>query len=150
VQDQFPGNVESRRESDPYARIAFLERAFAADVAHPRFIPYLQLHEFEALLLSDPQKLDWEFIDRSGPIARLVALASSFQSPELIDDGPATSPSWRIIQEIPEYGPRKASAGPLVAGKIGLPVLRQKCPHFGEWLGRLESLASQPELRRYT
>jgi len=29
-------------------------------IKSPRFIPYIQLHEFEALLLSDPQKLDWQ------------------------------------------------------------------------------------------
>lgn len=143
LQDEFPGLAKSRSESDPYIRIASLERAFAADVEHPRFIPYLQLHEFEALLLADPQKLDWEFIGREKPIERLVALAAGFQSPELIDDGLETSPSWRIIRELPEYGPRKASAGPLVASKIGLPVLRQKCPHFADWLDRLESLGTQ-------
>jgi hypothetical protein len=142
LQDEFPGLVDGRRQSDPYLRIAVLERAFAADVGHPRFIPYLQLHEFEALILADPQKLDWEFIDRDRPIENLVALASRFESPELIDDGLETSPSRRIIAEIPEYGARKASAGPLVTGKIGLPVLRQRCPHFAEWLGRLEALGS--------
>ena len=27
----------------------------AEDMADPRFIPYIQLHEFEALLLSEPE-----------------------------------------------------------------------------------------------
>jgi len=138
--DEFPQFSESRRESDPYRRVAALEKAFADDIQHSRFVPYLQLHEFEALILADPQKLDWEFIDHDGPIERLVVLASSVESPELIDDGRETSPSRRIIREIPEYGPRKASAGPLVAAKIGLSVLRQKCPHFAEWLDRLAAL----------
>ena len=35
---------------------------------------------------------------------------------------------------------RKASAGPIVAGKIGLPTLRSKCGHFGDWLDKLEHL----------
>lgn len=35
----------------------------------------------------------------------------------------------------------KASAGPIVAEKIGLPTLRLKCEHFREWLGKLERLA---------
>lgn len=140
LRDEFPGFLESRREPDPRRRIAALERAFAEDIQHRRFIPYLQLHEFEALLLSDPQKLEGEFIDRGKEIAQLVELVSAVESPELIDDGEDTSPSHRIIRVIPEYQDRKASAGPLVAGKIGLPTLRRKCPHFGEWVGRLEAL----------
>ena len=140
LQDEFPGFQESHGESDPRRRIAALEQAFSADIQHPRFIPYLQLHEFEALLLSDPQKLDGEFIDRGKEISRLVKLASSVESPELINDGEETSPSHQIIKLIPEYQGRKPSAGPLVAGKIGLPTLRQKCPHFAEWVHRLETL----------
>lgn len=140
LQDEFPGLRESHREQDPHRRIGILEQAFAKDIQHPRFIPYLQLHEFEALLLADPQKLDGEFIDRSDGIARLVHLASAFESPELIDDGEDTSPSHRIIQVIPEYRDRKASAGPLVAARIGLPMLRRRCSHFAEWVDRLERL----------
>ena len=46
----------------------------------------------------------------------------------------------RIIGEIPEYERMKPSAAPIVAEKIGLPTLRLKCKHFGEWLCRLETL----------
>ena len=31
-------------------------------------------------------------------------------------------------------------AGPLLAEDIGLATLRVRCPHFGEWLTRLEQL----------
>ena len=67
-------------------------------------------------------------------------MASAFNSPELIDDGPDTAPSKRIIAEIPEYAKRKSSAGPIVAERIGLPALRAKCEHFGGWIDRLETL----------
>jgi hypothetical protein len=144
LQDEFPGFADNRLVSDPYQRIVEVEQAFAVDIDHPRFIPYLQLHEFEALILADPKKLDWEFIDNEGPIDRLVKLAAGFDSPELIDDGFETSPCRRIVREIPEYGARKPSAGPLVTSKIGLPTLRQRCPHFAAWLQRLEELGSTP------
>lgn len=48
----------------PRERVAHLERAFSEDVGAVlpdgarRFIPYLQLHEFEALLFADIEKLD--------------------------------------------------------------------------------------------
>ena len=136
----FPGSKDAAQISDPYQRIRTLEDALSGDIADPRFIPYLQLHEFEALLLSDPQKLDSQFPDRSTGVQQLVELASTFGSPELVNDGDKTAPSKRIIDKIPEYEKTKRSAGPIVTEKIGLPTLRSKCEHFGEWLERLETL----------
>jgi hypothetical protein len=62
------------------------------------------------------------------------------QNPKLINDGRETAPSKRILKEIPEYD--KATAGPIIAEKRGLPALRAKCRHFHEWLSRLEKLVS--------
>jgi hypothetical protein len=138
--DDFPGYAEAR----PLAgrqRVAALEAAFRVDIGHPRFLPYLQLHEFEALLFCDPSKFDWAFIEHDEAIARLTTVAAGWGSPEEINDGEDTAPSKRIIREVPEYAFLKASAGPLIASKIGLPLLRQKCAHFREWLERLEALA---------
>ncbi|MYI47127.1 MAG: DUF4276 family protein, partial [Gemmatimonadetes bacterium] len=56
-------------------------------------------------------------------IRGLVKTATGFGSPELVDDGPSTAPSKRIAAAVPEYAKRKASAGPIFAAKIGLPVL---------------------------
>jgi hypothetical protein len=138
--DDFPGFAQARRLIDPRQRVAALEESFRRDIEHHRFVPYIQLHEFEALILSDPSKFDWEFIEHAEAIGRLVTLCGAFASPELIDDGEDSAPSKRIIREIPEYEGRKASAGPLIAAKIGLPLIRQKCPHFDEWLKKLEAL----------
>ena len=139
----FPGYEDAAQEIDPYSRVRTLEHALSQDIPDPRFIPYLQLHEFESLLLSDPQKLDSQFYDRGAAIRSLVQMTSTFKSPELINDGEDTAPSKRIIGAIPEYGGMKASAGPIVAEKIGLSTLRVRCEHFGEWLGRLEHLAKE-------
>lgn len=136
--EDFPGYDEARRLTDPYERVEVLERALSEDISDRRFVPYIQLHEFEALLFSDPRKLETQFYDHGDEIQRLIETASEFESPELIDDGKDTSPSKRIIGEIPEYGWMKASAGPIVAGKIGLSVLRSKCRHFGAWIDKLE------------
>jgi len=138
--NDFPNYEAAHRINDPHKSVTALENAIRQDFQHPRFIPYIQLHEFEALLLADPQKLDWQYLEHSRAIQNLVRMASGFDSPELIDDGNETAPSKRIIKEIPEYDGMKASAGPLVAEKIGLSVLRSKCNHFGEWLGTLEKL----------
>ena len=138
----FPSYEVAQKKPTPYERATTLEDALAKDIADQRLIPYIQLHEFEALLLADPQKLDSEFLNSEPGIRQLVSLASQYNSPELIDDGVNTAPSKRIIAEIPEYEGRKASAGPSVANKIGLPTLRSKCIHFDGWVRTLELLSN--------
>jgi len=138
--NDFPGHSEAQREADKYRRVELLESAMAQDINAPRFIPYIQLHEFEALILADPQQLEWEYLEHNGAINNLKEMVDS-QNPELINDGPTTAPSKRIIAEIPEYD--KVTAGVAVADKIGLQTLRQKCRHFDEWLTRLENLAGE-------
>ena len=138
---EFPGYSTAALIADPYEKVKAIEDALKADIHDWRFIPYIQLHEFEALILSDPARLIAQFQDNEDGIRRLVDLADRFKSPEHIDEGPNSAPSKRIIREIPEYARRKASAGPIVATNIGLPTLRQKCAHFAEWLIKLERLA---------
>lgn len=145
--DDFPGYAESAKIQKPYNRVKHLEDALREDVAAElndrRFVPYIQLHEFEALVLADPQQLDWEFLEHNAPIQRLVAMvATEGGNPELIDDGEATAPSKRIVTEIPEYGGNKATSGPLVAGKIGMATLRDRCRHFREWVDTLNALGA--------
>lgn len=140
--EDFPGFDDARRLVDPYQRVAFLEAALATDVDDHRLIPYLQLHEFEALLFCDPEKFDWEYLEHEQAITRLVEIAEAHDGPELINDDPETAPSKRIVRHIPEYAFQKASAGPLIAQRIGIERMRERCPHFAEWLGRLEALAS--------
>lgn len=147
IPKDFPGYATFTTQADPVARVQELEKEWLREHAYPdnqRFLPYIQLHEFEALLLADPTKFDWEFVDdrHDAAIRRLVSLANSFDTPEAINHGAETAPSKRIIKEIPEYGARKVSAGPLIASKIGLETLRAKCPHFNQWVQRLETLPS--------
>ncbi len=128
LKDTFPGWDDALRNPDPYRKVAGLEEAWHTDIGHPRFIPYLQLHEFEALLLASPTHLSAEFVGHDQEIATLQAMANGFASPELINDGQQTAPSKRIISELPQYEGMKASAGPIVAEKIGLAMLRQVPP----------------------
>jgi hypothetical protein len=45
--NNFPGKA-SLPKGTPYDRVRHLEKAFANDIGHPRFLPFLVLHEFEA------------------------------------------------------------------------------------------------------
>lgn len=136
--DDFPDFHLTRAERDPYERVCRLESAFLKDMASPRFIPYIQMHEFEALIFSDLEKLALEYLGRQSEIARLARTMTG-ENPELIDDSPNTAPSKRILEIIPEYD--KPTGGVLVVQRIGLPGLKQKCRHFNKWVEKLEALA---------
>ena len=135
--DDFPRYGEAKKQSNPYQRIHILEQAMLSDISDRRFIPYVQLHEFEALILADAKNLDWEYLEHDKQIKKLIAMVGD-QNPELINDGPMTAPSKRILIESPEYD--KVTAGVSVAERIGLQILRDKCKHFNEWLTCLEQL----------
>ncbi len=70
-----------------------------------------------------------------------AAVVAACGSCEQIDDDPQTSPLRRILRIAPGYN--KAADGPIAAQRIGLGTMRAKCPHFDEWLTRLESLAEE-------
>lgn len=139
--DDFPGFAGAMAKATPELRVGALEEALRNDIGFERFLPYIQLHEFEALVLADPRKIapQFEKSETDRPIRNLVALVQS-TPPEEIDDGDQTAPSKRISREIPQYAGVKSSAGPMIVQAIGLPQVRRKCPHFDHWIGQLEAL----------
>ena len=138
--EDFPGYEEACKIQDPYKKVATIEEAFATDIADVRFIPYIQLHEFETLLFVEPEKLGIEYIDETKKIAKLRAIADEFGNPELINQGTETAPSKRIIKVFADYENNKPTIGSMIAHEIGIDVLRGACRHFDEWLTKLESL----------
>lgn len=138
-----PGLAEADKLNHmPAQRVEALERAFAEDIKDDRFVPYIQLHEYEAYLFSDPACFGYFYDHHEKQIAALQAIADGYTTPELIDDGPLSAPSKRIVDVLPDYEDAKAAVGPQVAELIGLDVIRRKCPHFSAWLTRLESLGT--------
>jgi len=137
----FPGkDANERNPANPTPYVLALEEAFRQDINYHRFIPYLQLHEYETMLFADPEAFGKSFENIRDEIQQLKAIAASEPSIEHINDGKTTAPSKRIIEVIPEYHGRKASAGPDIAAFIGLATIRAKCPHVNSWLIQLESL----------
>jgi len=143
----FPGVTEAAVLCDPYAKVQQLETALSANVQNPRFIPYLQLHEFEGLLFSDVQVID-EILQvyHHSQLAALQEVRAQFTTPEVIDDGEATAPSKRLKRLYPGYD--KVTFGLRIAQRIGLHTLRRECPHFAAWLTRLEGLPTPSEVAR--
>jgi Domain of unknown function (DUF4276) len=94
------------------------------------------MHEFEGLLFSDCSRFG-QGIGRSDLIPRFQNIRNSFATPEEINDSPITAPSKRIIDLLPEY--EKPLFGTLAILEIGLNTIRAECPHFRQWLDRLEA-----------
>lgn len=143
--DDFPGVDTRPVTASCYKRVAHLEEALMADLRNPRFLPYLSLHEFEALLLTSPAEVDAPFPEQVAD--RLAAMVESTDSPEEIDDGPETHPAARILRLLPTY--RKPLHGPIIASRIGLEKIRQGCPHFDGWVTRLEEIGRPPAARSH-
>ncbi|MFP2925408.1 DUF4276 family protein [Pyxidicoccus sp. 3LG] len=133
--EDFPG-LANRPAGDCYKRVEHVERAFAEDIGHRRFLPYLALHEFEALLFTDLNRCS---VFTPKAVSALQLARNAVSSPEEINDHRETAPSKRILAVMPEY--RKRLHGPQAVQEIGLPQLRAACRHFDQWLSRLEALA---------
>ncbi len=121
------------------ALLADIRSLMDADFDSRRFLPFVMIHEFEGLLFSDCASFG-RGIGRPDLIPSLQAVRDQFNSPEEINDSPETAPSKRVRAIIPEY--EKPLFGTLAALEIGLDVIRAECPHFRQWLEKLESLAS--------
>lgn len=132
----FPGYSGLSKILDPYSKVEHLESEWKKDFNQKNFIPYISLHEFEALLFTQPQEFQLWFDTKS--VEKLVQERGQFESPEHVNNGPETAPSKRILKHCKGY--EKPLHGPLIAQSIGLSAIRSQCMHFDKWLSRLEFL----------
>jgi hypothetical protein len=135
----FPGFANWDANQSPLPQVAALESRLAADIAQPNLIPYLQLHEYEALLFSDLTAFKYADVPQAVIDSWQVELAQC-AGPEYINNSPATAPSKRLIARWPRYAHAKPQYGVLLALQIGLTAIRQKCLRFDQWVSTLESL----------
>ena len=110
-----------------------MERCIAADINDRRFIPYIQLHEFEALLFAS--NVGFEALFTETESTETQRIVDAFDNPEDINSHPDTAPSKRIIAIKNNYD--KVLEGNLIAAEIGLKTMLDKCPRFNEWIETL-------------
>lgn len=101
-----------------------------------RFIPYIEMHEFEALLFSNANILAKNIGVNVETINNILNEYDGI--PEEINDTPVNAPSKLLIKLFPAY--RKIATGKTIASAIGISQIREKCIHFNDWLVRLENL----------
>ena len=148
LDDDFPGKTDARNKSTLSQKQIAVCDALSNELAKrldkgplQRFIPYIQMHEFEGLLFSDPNQLAFE-LGRQDLAKQFLAIRQAFETPEHINDSSVTAPSKRIQQLVSRY--RKVQMGERVARATTLERIRKECPLFEGWLNKLENLQPLP------
>lgn len=113
-----------------------MEAELALAVNDSRFIPYLALHEFEALVYASLPQSASAFGDNPMILQTLLGHMQGSSSPEQINESPETAPSRRLLAAYPRY--QKTFHGPMAVRSVALSQLRRTCPHFNDWVSRLE------------
>lgn len=133
-----PGGIPEGK--DCYEKVSKLEDNFSKNINNERFLPFLELHEFEALLFSDSDKIINTFPRlQQISVKAIKDIEQRYSNPEEINDGVTTHPSARLQHIIPEYN--KKLYGSIISKKIGLSTIRNRCRHFDEWLKHLENIS---------
>lgn len=106
-----------------------LERCFK----NPRFIPYIQLHEFEALLYSSNKGFEAYWTEEQSK--KTEAIVKQFADPETINSKPETAPSKRLLKIKEDYD--KVAEGNLIALEVGIEEMLERCRRFKAWTDKI-------------
>lgn len=129
MRDNIPGTI--------YDKVKHVEAKMLEDIGADNLLPNLMLHEFEALLFSDPKCFSYCGL-RARDIDLLCSIRDNADTPEHINNDPNTAPSKRILRIYPEYD--KVLDGFHIAQDIGLETMRTECKHFDEWISTIDAL----------
>ncbi len=103
-----------------------------------RFIPYIQLHEFESLVFCSLEVLKTKFMPNEADFSELERIINTHTTPEEINNSPTTAPSKRLEKSISVYSKKLCSVS--ITKDIGMVELKNKCPHFRHWIEQLEKI----------
>lgn len=137
LKSDFPEFEAAKQIKDKLKRVDFLKRAIANSIEHPRFIPYIQLHEFEGLLFAS--KAGFEFLPdlKTSDFNSLVSAVEEKTNPEELNDGENTAPSKRLKRFIPGYDRNKPFFAGLIAEINTIEAILNKCVRFREWTDQI-------------
>lgn len=138
-----PGRQKIRESSDSVesAIVEAVAGKMGPDFNRRRFIPYIQLHEMETLLFAGPREMA-QIFHRPDLEPKFTRIVEHCGGCERINNHPETAPSKRILELFPAYkkGSGVNAHAVRIVQRIGLARIRKHCPHFDEWLSRLEQL----------
>lgn len=133
IPSNMPGYEKAMQLADSVDQVAALEQSLANSINDRRFIPYIQRHEFEALVFSS--NIGFEKYCNEEQYRKTASIVESFDNPEDINSSPDTAPSKRIKALIPLYD--KVILGNVLALEIGIDSILARCPRFSAWLHNL-------------
>ena len=132
LRTDFPGYGASTAIVNKNDRMDYLEQQITAIIPDKRFVPYIQLHEFESILFSDISGFNYIHNISVGNRVNIENIINHNPNPELINDGALTAPSVRLKSLIPKY--KKTLHGPIIALENGMAPVLAKCPRFKNWI----------------
>lgn len=137
LKSDFPNFENAQQILNKIQRIDFLEQSLAGAINNPRFIPYIQLHEFEGLLFA--AKDGFEFLPdlKQTNLNKLLSAVEEKENPEELNDGELTAPSKRLEQLIPGFDKNKPFYGGLIAEVNTINAVLDRCLRFKAWLETL-------------
>ncbi len=136
LRNDFPNYDRMKTLRTAEEKVSLVEQGCFEDIQDARFIPYIQLHEFEGLLFSSPNGFNELFPDLPTPNRmELLATIEQFPNPEMINDRPEFAPSKRLEKLIPNY--QKPLYGNMIALENGISSIIEKCPRFNNWIQTL-------------
>jgi hypothetical protein len=147
----FPHYTEvSKKVVDVYEKVARFEKQIGLDVQDicgQRFIPYIQLHEFEALYFADYErflKIDPMWNETHTSAITAILHKANYQ-PELINDNPDTAPSKRLqnklcYSKVHHSGIFASYLEHNNSINLAVEKMSETCPHFNQWLEKLLKL----------
>lgn len=137
LKNDFPKFEEAQTIQNKIERVGFLEEALSHAINNHRFIPYIQLHEFEGLLFAS--KDGFEFLPdlKQANLNSLLLAVTEKENPEELNDGELTAPSKRLEQLIPGFDKNKPFYGGLIAEVNTINAVLDRCLRFKTWVETL-------------
>ena len=139
---EFPKWNVAESQPDKNIRMDILENGMEESISEEiryRFLPYIQLHEFEGLLFNE-EKYFHEQIPTKELVGteELSKIFRIYENPEMINNNRETSPSHRLERIILGYN--KIVYGNILAEAIGLENIKSKSPRFNNWINNIEKI----------
>lgn len=121
--------------TNSYDIVKLIEEKMSTHINNEKFIPYIQLHEFETFLFVESDTTINNLMDcRKNIVEQVInkALQQANNNPELVNNSPATAPSKRILKAYSSY--QKITDGTNVCRDLGIQKIREHCQHFDSWI----------------
>ena len=101
-------------------------------------IPYIQMHETEALWFSDINAIIRVKNANEQQQEDLSKIIEKYKNPEDINDSYETAPSKRLENIFCDYS--KVIDGKEISNKISINIFIEKCPRFSKWVNEISNL----------